>query len=142
MNISTRGRYGMRAVLDLAQHYSDKPVPLSMIAKRQNLSEGYLEQLIAPLRKAGIVISSRGAQGGYSLARDPAEIKAGEIIRALEGPLSLAHCVSEKENCDCQRKEHCGSSFIWAEIQEAISEVMDRYTLADILAKEAPLASQ
>ena len=85
MNISTKGRYGLRAVLDLAVHATDKPVSLSSIAARQQLSEGYLEQLMAPMKKAGIITSSRGAQGGYALAREPHDIRVGEVFRALEG---------------------------------------------------------
>ena len=83
MNISTRGRYGLRAVLDLAANYGDKPVTLSAIAARQQLSEGYLEQLMATLKKAGIVASARGAQGGYYLAHSPKEIVVGDVFRAL-----------------------------------------------------------
>jgi Rrf2 family protein len=136
MNISTKGRYGLRAILDIAQHSNGKPVALSAIARRQHISEGYLEQLIAPLKRAGLLKSSRGAQGGYSLAASPAEIGVGDIFRALEGPLSLVNCVAEQEDAECYRQECCGSRFIWEEIQNAISQVLSAYTLADLLAKE------
>ena len=136
MNISTKGRYGLRAVLDLAMNYSERPITLSTIAKRQQISEGYLEQLMSAMKKAGIVASSRGAQGGYYLARDPAQIYVGEVFRALEGPLAITSCVSEENDAACIRRENCGSAFIWAELQSAISEVLDRYTIADLISRE------
>jgi len=136
MNISTRGRYGLRAVLDLAANFGEKPITLSAIAVRQQLSEGYLEQLMAPLKKAGIVASARGAQGGYYLARTPAQIKVGDVFRALEGPLALVACISENNKEQCSRMDYCGSAFIWAEIQKAISGVLDRYTIADLMERE------
>ena len=136
MHISTKGRYGLRAILDIARHGQGKPVTLSAIALRQQISEGYLEQLMAPMKKAGLVQSSRGAQGGYTLAREPGEIVAGDIFRALEGPLALAHCISEADEESCHMQESCGSRFIWEEIQQAISRVLASYTLADLLEKE------
>jgi Rrf2 family cysteine metabolism transcriptional repressor len=136
MNISTRARYGLRAVLDMAVNYGDKPVTLSAIAARQQLSEGYLEQLMAPMKKAGIIDSTRGAQGGYYLSREPKAIKIGEVFRALEGPLALVACISEKEKGQCKHRDNCGSVFIWSEIQSAISDVLDRYTIADLMCKE------
>ena len=141
MNISTKGRYGLRAVLDLAMNYGDKPIVLSAIAARQNLSEGYLEQLMGPMKKAGIIASTRGAQGGYYLARDPKEIYVGEVFRALEGPLALVACISEENTEQCQRKDYCGSAFIWGEIQAAISEVLDKYTIYDLIVREYGLAN-
>ena len=136
MQISTKGRYGLRAILDLALNSNDKPVNLSAIASRQQLSEGYLEQLMASMKKAGIVISTRGAQGGYSLSRDASLIKIGEVFRALEGPLAIVSCVSEGQASQCRRRDFCGSAFIWAEIQDAISQVLDKYTIADLLRRE------
>ena len=136
MNISTRGRYGLRAVLDLAANYGDKPVTLSAIAARQQLSEGYLEQLMAPLKKAGIVASARGAQGGYYLAHSPKEIVVGDVFRALEGPLALVACIGEDNKDHCKRMDYCGSAFIWSEIQKAISSVLDKYTVYDLISRE------
>ena len=137
MHISTRARYGLRAILDLAINFGDKPVALSMIAERQQLSEGYLEQLMAPMKKAGIIASTRGAQGGYFLARAPKTIKIGEVFRALEGPLALVSCISEENTGQCKRRDSCGSVFIWEEIQSAISDVLDRYTIADLIDRES-----
>ena len=136
MNISTKGRYGLRAVLDLAIHATDKPVSLSSIAARQRLSEGYLEQLMVPMKRAGIITTSRGAQGGYALARDPHDIRVGEVFRALEGPLALASCISEENADNCDRVDVCGSAFIWKEVQDAISSVLDKYSIGDLLDKE------
>ena len=136
MNISTKGRYGLRAMLDLARHSHGRPVTLSAIAARQQISEGYLEQLMSPLKKAGLVKSIRGAQGGYTLARPPREIVTGDIFRALEGPLALTACISEVDDNACHMQESCGSRFIWEEIQKAVSGVLAAYTLADLLDKE------
>ena len=136
MNISTKGRYGLRAILDLAVHATEHPVSLSSIAGRQQLSEGYLEQLMSPMKKAGLVGSSRGAQGGYFLARDAHDIRVGEVFRALEGPLALASCISEEREASCSRVDVCGSAFIWREVQDAISQVLDKYSIGDLLDKE------
>lgn len=137
MNISTKGRYGLRAVLDIAINGADKPVTLSAIASRQQLSEGYLEQLMLPMKRAGLITSARGAQGGYYLARPAEDILVGEVFRALEGPLALASCVSESNDENCERRGSCGSAFIWGEIQQAISGVLDKYTIADLVEKES-----
>ena len=136
MNISTKGRYGLRAVLDLGIHYGEKPVSLAAIAARQHLSEGYLEQLMVPMKKAGIINSIRGAQGGYFLARPPQQIIVGEVFRALEGPLSVVACVGEQNEENCSKRDSCGSAFIWGEVQNAITQVLDKYTIADLVAKE------
>ena len=136
MNISTKGRYGLRAVLDVALNAQEHPVSLSSIAARQQISEGYLEQLMAPMKKAGIVNSSRGAHGGYFLARDAHDIRVGEVFRALEGPLALASCISEDKADSCSRADVCGSAFIWKEVQNAISAVLDKYSIGDLLDKE------
>ena len=141
MNISTKGRYGLRAVLDLAMNYGDRPIVLSTIAERQDISEGYLEQLMGPLKKAGIIASARGAQGGYYLARDPKEIYVGEVFRALEGPLEIVACFGEENTEKCERKDYCGSAFIWGEIQDAISAVLDKYTIYDLIVREYGLAA-
>jgi len=123
-------------MLDLATHSQGRPVTLSAIAVRQQISEGYLEQLMSPLKKAGLVKSSRGAQGGYTLARPPQEIVVGDVFRALEGPLALTSCISEADDTVCHLQESCGSRFIWEEIQKAVSGVLAAYTLADLLDKE------
>lgn len=132
MKFSTRSRYGLRAMVDLAEYYRPgTPIPLSRVAERQGLSEGYLEQLITSLRKGGLVRSVRGAQGGYMLARDPARITAGEIIRCLEGPLGPTGCVSEDDPEVCSRSKICATRGMWEQIREAVAGVLDRTTLED-----------
>jgi Rrf2 family cysteine metabolism transcriptional repressor len=133
MNISTKGRYGLRAILDLAVHYNDKPIAISAISMRQNISEGYLEQLMIPMKKYGLVTSVRGAKGGYILAKEPHEIIVGDVFRALEGPLNFASCVSEKPLESCGMEDTCFSKKLWHDLQMAISNVLDSYTLADLL---------
>ncbi len=137
MKFSTRARYGMRAMLELALNYDTKePMPLFQIAEKQLISEGYLEQMMTVLRKGGLVRSIRGAQGGYLLSRDPARITAGEIVRSLEGPLGITDCVSEEDPKTCVRSEYCVTRLLWERVREAMASVLDGATLED-LRKEA-----
>ena len=130
MMISTKGRYGLRLMLDLATEGGESPVPVKEIAKRQNISEKYLEQIISPLSKAGLVKSIRGAQGGYILTRPAAEITAGDILRAAEGTIAPVEC------CDsgCDRSDGCITFGLYKKIQDAVDSVVDSVTLADMLA--------
>ena len=130
MRISTRGEYGVRAMLDLALHGRKEPVPLGVIAARQDISESYLEQLISVLRRAGLVVSFRGAQGGYQLAKSAKEITIGEIIRALEGPIAPRKCVDEKESSLCTQSERCATRVLWQKLQASIEDVLESTTLA------------
>jgi len=131
LKISTKGHYGVQAMFDLAQRYGEGPVSLKSVADRQDLSEHYLEQLFAGLRKAGLVKSVRGAQGGYTLARAPAEIKVGDIIRVLEGPIVPVECVSEDPE-QCMKAEFCITRSVWEKVRVSIEEVLDSITLADM----------
>ena len=135
MKISTRGRYGVRAMYDLATRYGEGPVPLKEIAERQGISEHYLEQLIAPLRKAGLVKGVRGVAGGYELARPPSEITVGDIIRVLEGPIAPVECVIEDPDAEkaCDHLDGCISHRIWARVRDSIAQVLDSITIADLL---------
>ncbi len=135
MSISTRGRYGLRALLDLAAQKAGKPVPLSDIAQRQAISEGYLEQLMACLKKAGLVQSTRGVQGGYVLTRKPDEITVLQVLTPLENSLTPATCVSEESAFYCERQEYCPTRFLWQKVKEAMDHVLSSYTLADLLQK-------
>lgn len=121
-------------MFDLALCYGKgpNPVPLKAVAERQNLSGHYLEQLIAMLRKAGLVRGVRGAQGGYVLARNPAEITVGDVIRALEGPIAPVYCVNEEEPGNCDEADYCITRTVWARIRDSITEVMDSISLADM----------
>lgn len=137
MKFSTRSRYGLRAMVDMAINFKPgEPIPLGQVAERQGLSEGYLEQLMTFLRKGGLVRSVRGAQGGYILSREPSRITAGEIVRCLEGPLSPTECVSEDSPDQCARAEICVTRGLWEKIRKSVAEVLDSTTLED-LAREA-----
>jgi Rrf2 family cysteine metabolism transcriptional repressor len=141
LRLSTRGHYGLKAVFDLAQHYGTNPVPLKSIAQRQNLSENYLEQLMAMLRKAGLVKSVRGAQGGYLLSREPGLIKVGDIVRVLEGPIAPVYCVSEDDPGCCDEADYCITRTVWARVRDGIASVLDGISLAD-LCREAEEAGK
>lgn len=133
MKLSTKGRYGLKAMFDLAIHDGEGPISLKNVAERQGVSDHYLEQLIASLRKAGLVKSVRGAQGGYMLSTDPSKITVGDIIRILEGPLGLSDCVSEDDPTDCHNANYCVTKVVWEKIQSSISQVVDSITLQDML---------
>jgi len=132
MKISTKGRYGLRAMVDLAVNASVEHVALNAVAKRQNISMNYLEQVFAALRKAGLVKSVKGAQGGYILARDPAGIKVGDILRVLEGNLSV---VDESEtNFDDEKSiQYCLKQNVWDKIDDSINSIVDSITLEDLV---------
>lgn len=137
MKFSTRSRYGLRAMVDIAINQKPgEPIPLSQVAERQGLSEGYLEQLMTFLRKGGLVRSIRGSQGGYILSREPSRITAGDIIRCLEGPLSPTDCVNEEDPDYCSRAETCVTRGLWERVRKSVAEVLDNTTLED-LCKEA-----
>ena len=133
MKLSTKGRYGLKAMFDLAVHDGKGPIPLKSIAERQRVSEYYLEQLIAELRRSGLVKSVRGAQGGYMLALKPSEITVGEIIRVLEGPLGPSDCVLEDGPILCDKADHCITKIVWEKIRTGISDVIDSITLQDMI---------
>ena len=133
MRLSTKGRYGVKAMFDLAQHVGEGPVALKNIADRQGISEHYLEQLISGLRKAGLVKSVRGAQGGYTLARDAGKITVGDIIRVLEGPIAPVECVSEEDPEICKKAECCVTRGIWEKVRDSIAGVIDSITLEDMV---------
>ena len=131
MKLSTRSRYGIHAMYDLACRGVNEPQPIKAIAERQAIPEAYLEQLIGPLRRAGLVNSVRGAQGGYMLARPPQEITVGEVLRTLEGGLNLVDCLSEEDACG--RSCACPSRIVWKKIRDGLNEIVDGITLQDML---------
>ncbi|KPJ58964.1 MAG: hypothetical protein AMJ46_13115 [Latescibacteria bacterium DG_63] len=133
------GRYGVRAMYDLAVHYGKGPVAGKGIAERQNISLPYLEQLLTRLRRSGLVQTVRGPQGGYLLARIPSRINVGEIISTLEGPTKIVHCVSDSgDSVDCINAEGCVSRILLKRLDAQIKEALDSTTLRD-LCKEAVL---
>ena len=144
MKLSTRSRYGILAMYDLARQSAEGPQPISAIAERQFIPEAYLEQLIGPLRRDGLVRSVRGAQGGYMLARPPEEITVGQVIRSLEGELNLVNCLSGEDACD--RACSCATRIVWQKLSEGLNRIADGITLQDMIddyersssGKEAP----
>jgi Rrf2 family transcriptional regulator, cysteine metabolism repressor len=133
MKLSTKGRYGLKAMFDLAQNHGEGPIALKNVSQRQGISDHYLEQLIASLKKAGLVRSIRGAQGGYTLSRKPEQITVGEVIRALEGDLAPADCVSTEDPLQCSEAGCCVTQPIWRKIRDSINKVIDSITLQDML---------
>jgi Rrf2 family transcriptional regulator, cysteine metabolism repressor len=130
MKISTKGRYGLRSMIDVAVNSNGDHVALNSIAERQNVSENYLEQVFSTLRKAGLVKSVKGAQGGYSLTDSPTNIKVGVILRALEGNLSV---VDEAEDVLKSSIQYCIKVNVWDKINESIDNVIDNITLEDLV---------
>ena len=142
MKISTQGRYGLRALVDLAVHESSGPIPLREISQREDISERYLEQLFAKLRKAGIVSSVRGAHGGYKLNRDPREITVGDVVRVLEGDLAPVDCTKEDVEDKCEFVNRCVTYEVWKEVKEKIEEVVDSRTLQDLKERAMEIKQQ
>lgn len=131
MRVSTRGRYALRLMLDLAMNNTGEPVRLKDVAKRQEISEKYLEQIISILNKAGFVKSVRGPVGGYSLKRKPEEYTVGMILRLTEGSLAPVDCV--EDGTDCGRADQCVTVLLWKKLNDAINGVVDNITLADLV---------
>ncbi|GAB6149762.1 RrF2 family transcriptional regulator [Clostridium novyi] len=129
MKLSTKGRYGVRAMVDLAINYGESPMSIKSIAKRQNISELYLEQLFSPLRKAKLIKSIRGAQGGYVLNKHPKDISVSDIINVLEGPIEISSCVDTGE---CDNMNVCPTRLLWKKIKKSIDEVTESITLQDM----------
>ena len=141
MKVSTKSRYGVAAMLDIAQHCNDGPVALRNVAERQQVSEHYLEQLMSSLRNAGYVRSIRGAQGGYVLAKDPATITVGDIVRAMEGPIAPVDCLLAEKgpaNPYCGKSEQCVRRNIWLKMGESIASALDSISLASLCAELQP----
>lgn len=131
MKISTKGRYALRLMVDLALSGQGQPISLKDVAQRQQLSDKYLEQIVTPLSRAGLVRSVRGAGGGYLLTRRPEEYTVGEILRPLEGDLAPVECATDADFCE--RCGECVTVELWREIHRAVSQVVDRTTLADLV---------
>lgn len=141
MKVSTKGRYGLRAMMDLAMHQEEgSPIYLSSIAKRQNISEKYLEQIFATLQSAGLVRTVRGRKGGYLLTRSAADITLNEIFKVLEGPCNLVTCITEPATCD--RTTKCATREVWQLLGERVEEVLRGMTLADLAERQKQMGSQ
>lgn len=136
MKLSTKGRYGLRALIDLAQYSENEPVSITSISDRQGISERYLEQLMSMLKKAGLIKSIRGAGGGYILAKDMADISVGDVLRALEGSLEPVDCSGLHPEEGCQSADSCVTKYVWKKINESINETVDGMKL-DKLVEES-----
>ena len=142
MKISTQGRYGLRALVDLVVHEDpEAAIPLREISERQNISERYLEQLFAKLRKAGIVRSIRGAHGGYKLNKDPEDVTVGDVIKTLEGDLAPVDCTADDNN-ECKFKGVCVTHEVWDMIKENIEEVIESINLSDLKERSQELKGE
>ena len=132
MKISSKGRYALRLMLDIAQHDNGSPVRIKDISSRQEISDKYLEQIISILNKAGFVRSIRGPQGGYLLTRKPEEYTVGMILRLTEGSLAPVACLEDATN-QCERSQCCATLSVWEKLDKAINDVVDHITLAELL---------
>ena len=131
MKLSTKGRYGLRALIDLALYSENETVSIQSIARRQNISDSYLEQLMRKLRSAGLIVSVIGAQGGYKLARPANEISVGDVLRALEGSLEAVTCGGEDNSC--QGADLCVTKFVWERINSSIRDTVDSIKLSQLV---------
>ncbi|WP_075720701.1 RrF2 family transcriptional regulator [Roseburia sp. 499] len=136
MKLSTKGRYGLRAFIDLAVWGEEEPVSLTSIAERQGISISYLEQLMAKLKKSGLVNSVRGVNGGYVIAKPAEEISVGDVLRALEGDLTPVDCAgigSNKATTHCNGSAHCVSKIVWKQINDSINDTVDSIYIGELV---------
>jgi Rrf2 family cysteine metabolism transcriptional repressor len=134
MKLSTKGRYGTRALLDVALHQEDSPVQLKVIAQRQQISLHYLEHIVAPLIAAGLLRSTRGAYGGVSLGKPPQEIVLSEVIQVLEGSITPVECVDDPNVCS--RADICATRDVWTDVKKAMAGVLESVTLQDLVERQ------
>jgi Rrf2 family protein len=144
MRISTRGRYALRAMVDLAQHGGSGPVLRQDIAERQQISADYVAQLFRHLQAAGLVQGVKGPGGGYLLARDPSLIRAGDVVQAVEGPVAVVHCTlpCPGEGPACSRMAGCATHLLWQRVSDAVTEVLDSVTVQELADQAQQLARQ
>lgn len=138
MKLSTKGKYGLRALIDLAVYSEEEAVSIQSIATRQNISNSYLEQLVAKLKKAGLVVSTRGAGGGYRLAKPAGEISVGDILRALEGNLDAVTCAGNMQG-GCESADLCVTKYVWQKINESITKTVDTMMLDQLVEESRKL---
>ena len=132
----------MRAMVALARHYGDGPIALSIVAQESSVPAAYLEQLLGQLRRAGLVMTTRGAHGGYALARDPGSMRVGEVYRVLEGPVAPMECVSEVEPEElCPLLDGCATRVVWLKVRDNIVEALDSTSLGDLIEQSRPRRS-
>jgi len=137
MKVSTRGEYGVRAMVSLAKRFGQGPMSITAMAKDSSVPYAYLEQLIVPLRKAGLVESKRGARGGYCLTRPPDLVRVGEVYRVMEGPVAPMDCVSEDPaDQTCPLIDGCQTRPVWLKVRDSIIDALDSMTLADLIRED------
>ena len=133
MGISTKSTYGIRAMFELALHYSRRPISVAFISRRENISVPYLEQLLSRLRRKGLVKSIRGPKGGYILAKDPKSITIGDIVRSLDGDITPVHCVgNNSSNKSCKMIDKCVTKSVWKRLKETVDNMLDSVSLKDL----------
>lgn len=142
MKISTKGRYGLRAIIDVAQYSEIEPVSINSIATRQNISEGYLEQLMALLKKAELIKSIRGAGGGYALAKDMEMISVGDVLRALEGSLEPVECTAYHTEDVCEAAGGCVTKYVWQRINESINQTVNEISIKQLVEESRMMQCQ
>ncbi|MBC2577566.1 Rrf2 family transcriptional regulator [Peptostreptococcus russellii] len=131
MKLSTKGKYGLKAMFELALSSNGEPVSLKYIAKKQGISDQYLEQIFSILKKAGLVKSVRGAQGGYYISKEASEITVADILKVLEGDMAFTECLLDKDLCE--NFDSCATKYVWAKIKESIEEVTNSISLQDMI---------
>lgn len=139
MKLSTKGRYGLRALIDLALYSEKEAVSIASIAARQDISVSYLEQLVAKLRRAGLVKSIRGAAGGYVLARPAEDISVGDVLRALEGSLKPVECAGLEEGAPCEGAGLCVTKYVWKRINDSFTQTVDEILLSQLIEESRKL---
>jgi Rrf2 family protein len=133
MKFSAKEQYGLRAMVEFARRYGEGPISLHVVAEAQAISPAYLEHVVAPLRQAGLLDSTRGAYGGYRLSRSPGTIAVSDVLRALEGSVVSLDCVSDVGDAPCSRGDGiCGARKVWAQVHQKLTEALDSTTLADL----------
>lgn len=135
MRLSTKGEYASRAMLELALHYEKRPLHIRDISRAQDIPQRFLEQILLQLKRAGLLRSRKGPDGGYYLARPPGEINVAEVIRAMDGPLAPIDCVSVTAYEVCPHERTCSLKGLWREVRDVIAEVLERTTFADLAEK-------
>ena len=138
MRLSTKGEYASRAMLELSRRYQDGPLHSREISKAQEIPQRFLEQILLLLKRAGYLKSRKGRHGGYALARPPAEINVAEVIRVMDGPLAPIDCVSVMAHETCPMEGTCGLRWLWKDVRDAVAEILERTTFADLVRRSRP----
>lgn len=141
MRLSTKGEYASRAMLELAKNYEIKPLHIRDISRAQDIPPRFLEQILLLLKRAGYLRSRKGPNGGYSLSRPPDQISVAEVIRVMDGPLAPIDCVSVTAHTSCPHEATCGLKWLWKEVRDAVAEITERTTFADLVRRSKPAPS-